>query len=107
MKTAEQAFKQLGKSACKAAEAIENFPAPYAIENGYRMPKQRRKPGSEPPAVKIAFNEYADAYKAVYGVRPLSYTYDAATKFIRIENSGGVSLSRLREMTKQLRYRKG
>lgn len=79
----------------------------YEIQNGHKMPKARCKAGSEPPAVKIAFNEYADAYKAVYGVRPLSYTYDAATKFIRIENSGGVSLSRLREMTKQLRYRKG
>lgn len=79
----------------------------FAIENGHKVPKVRRKAGSEPPAVKKAFNEYADAYKAVYGVRPLSYTYDVATKFIRIESSAGVSLSRLREMTKQLRYRKG
>lgn len=79
----------------------------YAIENGHKVPKQRRKAGSEPPAVKKAFNEYADAYKAVYGVRPLSYTYDAATKFIKVEGSGGVSLSRLRELTKQLTYRKG
>lgn len=79
----------------------------YAIENGVKMPKQRRAAGTEPHAVKKAFNEYAEAYKAVYGVRPLSYTYDAATKFIRVESSGGVSLARLREMTKQLRYRKG
>lgn len=79
----------------------------FTIENGVKMPKQRRKVGSEPPAVKVAFNEYAEAYKAVYGVRPLSYTYDAATKFIRVQSSGGVSLTRLREMTKQLRYRKG
>lgn len=79
----------------------------YEIETGHKVPKQRRKAGSVPKAVQQAFNDYAEAYKAVYGVRPLSYTYDAATKFIRIENSGGVSLSRLREMTKQLRYRKG
>lgn len=79
----------------------------YEVQNGHKMPKIRRKAGSEPPAVKIAFNAYADAYKKVYGVRPLSYTYDAATKFIRIEGSAGVSLSRLRELTRQLEYRKG
>lgn len=79
----------------------------YAIENGIKPPKTRRAAGSEPPAVKAAFNEYADAYKAVYGVRPLSYSYDAATKFIRIEGGTGCSLKILRERTKQLRYRKG
>lgn len=79
----------------------------YAIENGHKVPKQRRKAGSEPVAVKAAFNEYSDAYKAVYGVRPLSYTYDVATKFISVEGGSGCSLKILRERTKQLRYRKG
>lgn len=102
-----QAFDRLNEATKGATEAMQNFTAAYAVEDGHKMPKARRKAGSEPPAVKTAFNEYADAYKAVYGVRPLSYTYDVTTKFIRIENSGGVSLSRLREMTKQLRYRKG
>lgn len=79
----------------------------YAIENGHKVPKVRRAVGSEPPAVKKAFNEYAAAYKAVYSVSPLSYTYDVATKFIRIEGATGCSLKILRERTKQLRYRKG
>ncbi|UDF60316.1 hypothetical protein Kopi_044 [Pseudomonas phage Kopi] len=79
----------------------------YEIQNGHKMPKARRKAGSEPPAVKTAFNDYADAYKAVYGVRPLSFTYDRESGFIRVESSGGVNVARLREMTKQLRYRKG
>lgn len=79
----------------------------YEIETGHKVPKQRRKAGSVPKAVQQAFNDYAEAYKAVYGVRPLSFTYDAATGFIRVESSGGVSVQRLREMTKQLRYRKG
>ena len=79
----------------------------YEIQNGHKMPKQRRKAGSVPKAVQQAFNDYADAYKAVYGVSPLSYAYDVATKFIRIEGATGCSLKILRERTKQLRYRKG
>ncbi|WBF76971.1 hypothetical protein PSV3_00269 [Septimatrevirus PSV33] len=79
----------------------------YEIETGHKMPKQRRKAGSVPKAVQQAFNDYAEAYKAVYGVRPLSFTYDRESRFIRVERSGGVSVARLREMTKQLRYRKG
>lgn len=79
----------------------------YEIETGHKVPKQRRKAGSVPKAVQQAFNDYADAYKAVYGVRPLSFTYDRESGFIRVERSGGVSVARLREITKQLRYRKG
>ena len=79
----------------------------YEIETGSKLPKQRRKAGSVPKAVQKAFDEYADAYKALYGVSPLSFTYDRESGFIRVESSGGVSVARLRELTKQLRYRKG
>ena len=71
----------------------------YEIETGHKLPKQRRKAGSVPKAVQQAFNDYAEAYKAVYGVRPLSFTYDSESGFIRVESSGGVSVARLREMT--------
>lgn len=50
----------------------------YEIETGHKVPKQRRKAGSVPKVVQQAFNDYAEAYKAVYGVRPLSFTYDRA-----------------------------
>ncbi len=49
----------------------------------------------------------AEMPKAVYGVRPLSFTYDRESGFVRVESSGGVSVARLREMTKQIRYLKG
>jgi len=38
----------------------------YEIENGHKVPKQRRKAGSEPPAVKKAFNEYAPGVSRFY-----------------------------------------
>lgn len=79
----------------------------YEIETGSKLPKQRRKAGSTPKAVQKAFDDYAAAYKALYGVSPLSFTYDRESGFIRVESSGGVSVARLRELTKQLRYRKG
>jgi len=79
----------------------------YEIETGSKVPKQRRKAGSVSKAVQKAFDDYAAAYKALYGVSPLSFTYDRESGFIRVESSGGVSVARLRELTKQLRYRKG
>lgn len=79
----------------------------YEIETGSKVPKQRRKAGSVPKTVQKAFDDYAAAYKALYGVSPLSFTYDRESGFIRVESSGGVSVARLRELTKQLRYRKG
>lgn len=40
----------------------------YEIQNGHKMPKQRRKPGAMPQAVKKAIDDYKAAYKALYGV---------------------------------------
>lgn len=79
----------------------------YEIESGHKVPKVRRKAGTEPKAVREVFEDYAAAYKAVYGVRPLSYSYNVETKFISVDGNCGVSLKILRERTKQLRYRKG
>lgn len=68
-----------------------------------KVPKCKRTPAN----VHTAYKAYGDAYKKVYGVSPTGFTYDVATKFIHVGNSVGVSLHRLKEMTRQLELRAG
>lgn len=68
-----------------------------------KVPKKLRTPQQ----VHNAYKAYGEAYKRVYGVSPTGFTYDVATKFIHVGNSAGVSLQRLKEMTRQLELRAG
>lgn len=78
----------------------------FKIDSHVKPPKVRKQRKC-PPAVNLAFEAYAKAYKLVYGVSPEGFTYDKATGFIRIGNSAGVSLMRLKELTRQLTHRAG
>lgn len=80
----------------------------FKIDSHVKPPRIKvRKQRKCPPNVNLAFEAYAKAYKLVYGVSPDGFTYDKATKFIHVGNSAGVSLQRLKEMTRQLELRAG
>lgn len=67
--------------------------------------KPRAKPLRVPPAVRAAADAYKKIYKAVYGCPP-RLTWDG--QWIRIHgHNEGVSASRLRAMTTQLKLRHG
>lgn len=68
-----------------------------------KVPKCKRTPQN----VHDAYKAYSEAYKKVFGVSPTGFTYDIGTKFIHVGNSAGVSLQRLKEMTRQLALRAG
>jgi hypothetical protein len=78
----------------------------FKIESHVKPPKMRKQRKC-PPAVNLAFESYSKAYKLVYGVSPTGFTYDKATQFIHVGNSAGVSLMRLKELTRQLKLRAG
>jgi len=78
----------------------------YKIDSHVKPPKQRKQRKC-PPAVSLAFEAYSKAYKLVYGVLPTGFTYDKTTKFIHVGNSAGVSVMRLKELTRQLATRAG
>jgi hypothetical protein len=78
----------------------------YAIETGIKPPKQRKERKC-PANVQAAYEAYCEAYKAVYGVKPTGFTYNKQTNYIKIGNSGGITLSRLKELTRQLVWRAG
>lgn len=78
----------------------------YKIDSHIKAPRVK-KARKCPDSVHAAFKAYSEAYKKVFGITPDNFTYDKATKFIRIGNSGGVSLMRLKEMTRQLELRAG
>lgn len=70
-------------------------------------PPRVRKARKQPQAVTAAYTAYSAAYKRVYGVSPVGFTYDKATGFIHVGNSAGVSLGRLKELTRQLTFQAG
>lgn len=78
---------------------IEDIPIP----GGMRKP---RKSGPKPsPALRRAAQEYKREYLTTYGMRP-TLTFDGT--YVRIEGqSAGISLRRLKELTTQLRNRRG
>lgn len=78
----------------------------FKIDSHVKPPKVRKQRKC-PPAVSLAFEAYSKAYKAVYGVMPDGFTYDKATKFVHVGNSTGVSLQRMKELTRQLTLRAG
>lgn len=81
---------------------------PFKIESHVKPPRIKVPKCKRTPAnVHTAYKAYGDAYKKVYGVSPTGFTYDVATKFIHVGNSAGVSLHRLKEMTRQLELRAG
>lgn len=72
-------------------------------ETNVPMPKRRKARPRVPQALRDAAQDYKDAYKAAYGVKP-ELTWDG--KWIRIKGQAqGVSLRRLKELTTQLRAR--
>ncbi|AMW36170.1 hypothetical protein [Xanthomonas phage XAJ2] len=77
----------------------------YAISSKAKIPK-RYRPKRPPVPVVNAMAAYAKQYKRVYGIQP-TYVYDHKTKFIRVGESGGVSLQRIRQLTAQLQLRAG
>lgn len=78
-----------------------------AIDSHVKPPKTGKMKRAANNKAKQAFEAYAEAYKAVYGVRPVEYRFDTASKMLYIGTAAGVTLKRLGEMTKQLRYRRG
>jgi hypothetical protein len=71
-------------------------------------PQERRKSKrviTVPSGVKGALRRYSEAYKAVYGILP-ECRWDGA--YIRCKGQEqGVTMKRMREMIKQLRWRNG
>lgn len=83
--------------------AIESVPAPQAKPKPVRKPRAKKIKVSD--AIKNAAKEYKAEYLAVYGIKP-SLTFDGT--WVRIAGqSQGVGLKRLKEMTTQLRARRG
>lgn len=76
----------------------------YAIENGHKMPKARRKAGAMPQAVKKAIEDYRSAYKALYGVAPLGVEYRDG--FVYVEGQTGVSLAIFRSAERRRKRRR-
>lgn len=70
-------------------------------------PPRAKKVKAMPDNVRNAYNEYAEAYKKAYGVSPTGVTYNKQTNYIYVGNSAGVTLSRLKELTRQLKWRVG
>lgn len=79
----------------------------FAIESGVKPPRIKKPKNQRTPEnVRKAFDAYNDAYKKVYGVRLDGFTYNNASRFVYIERSRfGVSLKRLKEMTRMLNAR--
>ncbi len=69
-----------------------------------KLPKIKRT-HSTPEPVRNAIKAYIDAYKGLYAAVPQA-TYNRTTHFIDLA-TGGVSLKRLKELTRQLKDRKG
>lgn len=80
--------------------------AAFKIDSHIKPPRMR-KARKCPPGVHTAFEAYTVEYKKVYGVLPTGFTYDKATKFVHVGNSSGVSVKRLKELTRQLKLRAG
>jgi len=76
----------------------------FEIESGIKPPRTGVMKARRNAKVTAAFEAYADAYRTVYGMRPSSYTWDGS--FMHIDGSAGVSLKRLAEMTRQLKFRR-
>ena len=76
----------------------------YKIESHVKPPKTRKQRKC-PPNVREAYEAYADAYRLAYGFKPEGFTYDKETKLIKVDNSAGVSLKRLKELTRMLKYK--
>lgn len=75
------------------------------LHNDIPRPAGRTKPKKTPSGVTNAIGRYAEAYKVLFGISP-EVTYKSG--YIRIWGQAqGVKLCRLREMTKQLRWRAG
>ena len=70
-------------------------------------PPRIRKPKAVPDNVRAAYAAYSDAYKAVHGVPAPAMTYNKATQFIAVGREPGVSLMRLKELTRMLKARVG
>ena len=79
----------------------------YALDTA-PLPKvfKRKKKPRIPANVKAQVEAYFSAYKKVYGVKPVDWSYNADTKMIIIGGSdGGCSLMRMRELTRMLNAR--
>lgn len=78
------------------------------VRRSIPVPNPRRRKGQPKPipaSLRRAADEYKAAYKACYGI-PISLKWDG--KYVRIMGqTQGVTPSRLKEMTTQLRRRIG
>jgi len=76
----------------------------FKIDSHVKAPKQR-KVKLVPDNVRKAYAAYSDAYKRVHGVAAPQMLYSKLTAFIHIGNEPGVSLQRLKELTRMLMAR--
>jgi hypothetical protein len=76
----------------------------FRIDSHVKPPKAKRK-RVFPLNVSSALVAYSAAYKGVYGVLPPASTYDKATALIHVGKDAGVSLMRLKELTRMLKAR--
>ncbi|CAA2409857.1 hypothetical protein [Xanthomonas phage Suba] len=58
-----------------------------------------------PASVDKACIAHEEAYKKVFGVVPTGYTYDVDSRMIYVGSDAGVSLKRLKELTRMLNWR--
>lgn len=58
-----------------------------------------------PLSVDKACIEHEHAYRKVYGVVPTGYTYDVDSRMIYVGSDAGVTLKRLKELTRMLKWR--
>jgi hypothetical protein len=83
-------------------EILDNVPMPTQQPAKARA---KRRALIVPKPVKNAIERYVRAYTAVYGV-PQETSFDG--RYVRLQgHNQGVTVGRLREMTKQLRWRVG
>lgn len=77
-----------------------------ALNKRAAIPQPRRK-RAVPAAVRAAAQEYKAAYKSLFGVEP-ALKWEQAGQWVRIKGQAqGVSVRRLKELTAQLKARKG
>lgn len=73
----------------------------FKIDSHVKPPRVR-KAKLVPDNVRAAYEAYSSAYKRVHGVAAPQMLYSKQTTFIHIGTEPGVSLQRLKELTRML-----
>ena len=84
---------------------IESVPMPVKQTRPERKPRTNKPKIKVPESLRNAADDYKDAYRSLYGMKP-TLTYDGT--WVRLTgHTEGITMKRLKELTRQLRNRKG